>query len=317
MRAVRNTGSLIAASRSLGIPYSRLWETIARIERITGRRVVEGRRGGRGGGGARLTSFGEELLTLYSLARSRLESAGLAGASHQVSAEPDLTIAHSHDPVLAALLAALSRDGVRVNSLCLGSGLSLALLTLRGADVACIHLYDPETNTYNKPYIERLWLGDSVVRVGGFMREVVLAFRRGLKIGSLEELMAGVLRGEFRVALRNRGSGTRAFFEYMLREYSVRLGLEADGVVGIGLELQTHEDVAQHIASGRADVGLTLRRVAEEHGLGWIHVVWEPYECYALKERKSNRGVVELEKLMNSEFLKSVLNTTPGYKALF
>lgn len=263
-----------------------------------------------------MTSFGEELLTLYSLARSRLEGVGLVGASHQVSAEPDLTIAHSHDPVLAALLATLSRSGVRVNSLCLGSGLSLALLTLKGADVACIHLYDPETNTYNKPYIERLWLGDSVVKVGGFLREVVLAFRRDLEIGNLEELMRGVLCGRFRVALRNRGSGTRAFFEHMLREYSVRLGLEAGGVAGMGSELQTHEDVAKHIASGRADVGLTLRHVAEEHELGWIHVVWEPYECYALKERKPNRGVVELERLMNSELLKSVLNTTPGYRAL-
>lgn len=230
LKALRDTGSILAASKSLGIPYSRFWEAVTRVERVTGRRLVEGRRGGRGGGGARLTGFGEELLTLYSLARSRLEGFGLIGASHYVSVKPDLTIAHSHDPVLASLLSTLSKDGVSVNSLCLGSGLSLAMLSLRGTDVACIHLYDPVSKTYNKPYIERFWLWDDVVMVGGFMREVVLAYKRDIKLVNLEEGMSEILHGRLKVAFRNKGSGTRAYLEHLLKEHAGRLGLNLSNV---------------------------------------------------------------------------------------
>ncbi len=317
LKTLRDTGSILAASKSLGVPYSRFWETVTRVERITGRRVVEGRRGGRGGGGARLTDFGEELLTLHSLARSRLESLGLIGVSHHVSVKPDLTIAHSHDPVLASLLSTLSKSGVGVNSLCLGSGLSLAMLSLKAADVACIHLYDPESKTYNKPYMERFWLGDDVVLVGGFMREVVLVHRRDLKLASLEEGISEILRGRLKVAFRNKGSGTRAYLEHLLKEHSKRLGLNLSNVKGMGRELRTHEEVAKYIVANKADVGLTLRHVAEKHELRWIHVTWEPYECYALKDRASSSGVAKLREHMNSETSRSVLIATPGYKPLW
>ncbi|MEM2005401.1 MAG: substrate-binding domain-containing protein [Zestosphaera sp.] len=314
LRTLRETGSILATSRILGIPYSRVWETMNKIERAAGRRVVEGRRGGKGGGGVRLTRFGEELLTLYDIAKSRLESLGLIGPSHSTPSKPDLTVAHSHDPVLASIISMLSRNGVNVNSFCVGSGLSLAMLSLGSADVACIHLYDPHTGLYNKPFMERFWLGDNTVLIGSYARELVLAYRRELEFEDLDDALLRILNGEVRVAFRNRGSGTKEYLEHILKKKADEFKRDLSMVQGIGTELQTHEEVANSIATGKADVGLTLRYTAENHDLEWIHVTWEPYECYALKDRVSSPGIAKMRDVMNSESLKNLLSTLPGYK---
>lgn len=316
LKAIRKKGSLLAASKSLGIPYARLWENIARLERVTGRKIVKAHRGGKSRGGASLTEFGERLIMLYDAAQARLERAGLIGPAHSLTSRPNVIIAYSHDPLISALIFELLREGIKVNGLCLGSGLSLAMLTLREADVACTHLYDPETGIYNKPYLKRFWLLDKVERVGGFLREIVLAYRSECKLKNVDSAVKNILLGKLKIANRNRGSGTRVYMDYLLREYSQKYELNMNNIRGYETELRTHEEVAKQISSGRADAGLMLRYIAEKHELKWIHVTWELYECYALKERKTNKAIKKIKELLNSEWFKSLLNTTPGYSQI-
>ncbi len=316
LKAIREKGSLLAVSKSLGIPYARLWENIARLERATGRKIVKTHRGGRSRGGTSLTEFGERLLMLYDAAQARLERAGLTGPARSLSSKPSIVIAYSHDPLMSALISRLLREGIKVNGLCLGSGLSLAMLTLREADVACAHLYDPETGTYNEPYLERFWLFNKVERIGGFLREMVLAYRSEFELESIDSAMKSILLGELKIANRNRGSGTRVYMDHMLRKFARKHKLSMDNVRGYETEFRTHEEVAKQISSGGADVGLTLRYIAEKHELKWIHVTWEPYECYALKERTTNKAVKRIRELLNSEWFKSLLNTISGYSKI-
>jgi len=65
LRAIKEEGSLSAASRRLGVSYVFAWEYLQRINEILGIPVVETKRGGRGGGTAKLTKTGERLLALY------------------------------------------------------------------------------------------------------------------------------------------------------------------------------------------------------------------------------------------------------------
>gem|GEM_PF-2412828 len=97
-----------------------------------------------------------------------------------------------------------------MRGICIGSGLSLAMLSLGEADVSCTHLYDPESGIYNKPYLERLWLADGVEMIGGYMRQLVLAFRRDAGIDSLDQAFEGMTTGRYMVAMRNgvRGPGS-------------------------------------------------------------------------------------------------------------
>ena len=65
LRAIDETGSLTEAAARLGIHYRIAWEKLHRMEQRLGRKVVEGRSGGAGGGGASLTPAGRELLARY------------------------------------------------------------------------------------------------------------------------------------------------------------------------------------------------------------------------------------------------------------
>jgi molybdate transport system regulatory protein len=65
LEAIRDTGSISAAARALGMAYRHAWELVDDLEAGFRPGVVETAAGGRVGGGARLTPFGEELLSRF------------------------------------------------------------------------------------------------------------------------------------------------------------------------------------------------------------------------------------------------------------
>jgi molybdate transport system regulatory protein len=58
-------GSLSQAARELGMSYRRAWQLLASLNCSFRERVALSARGGRGGGGARLTPFGRLLIRVY------------------------------------------------------------------------------------------------------------------------------------------------------------------------------------------------------------------------------------------------------------
>ncbi len=316
LRSIEERRSIVASSRILGIPYANIWKTISRIEKLAGGPVLIARRGGRGGGGAKLTALGKKLLQLYEEGIRLLESAGLSASLHPITNKPHLSIAYSSDPLLDKIVERLSQNGCLVRGFCIGSGLSLAMLSLEEVDTACIHLYDPSTRSYNEPYLERFWLGDRVMRLGGYERQLVMACGDRVKEEVLGDILEGLLVGRLRLANRNRGSGTRIYLDHILREAGRKIGAEPRQVRGYEREHYTHEEVARSISSGNADVGLVLRHVAEEYDLRWIHATWERYEYYALKSRARNEGIRRLEEILKSSWLKEILSSTLGYREI-
>ncbi len=71
---IRETGSLAATARSLGMSYMRAWRLVREMHRLYAKPLVELQRGGRTKGGAKLTRAGEKVLLLY----RRMESEALA-----------------------------------------------------------------------------------------------------------------------------------------------------------------------------------------------------------------------------------------------
>jgi molybdate transport system regulatory protein len=63
--AVAETGSISSAGRSLGMSYRRAWMLIDDLNTSFERKVVTTTLGGKEGGGAKLTPFGQELLKRY------------------------------------------------------------------------------------------------------------------------------------------------------------------------------------------------------------------------------------------------------------
>lgn len=65
LRKLGEGHSISSAARALGMTYKRAWALVDTLNRGFGRPVVETSSGGRGGGGARLTALGEELVARY------------------------------------------------------------------------------------------------------------------------------------------------------------------------------------------------------------------------------------------------------------
>jgi molybdate transport system regulatory protein len=58
LEEIEARGSISAAARSVGVTYRTAWRWIEHMNAAAGRDLVKGTRGGREGGGARLTAFG-------------------------------------------------------------------------------------------------------------------------------------------------------------------------------------------------------------------------------------------------------------------
>lgn len=74
LRLVGESGSISAAARQAGISYKAAWQAIDTLSNLAGVGLVERAVGGAGGGGARLTMAGQQLLqAAHHLAQSRRE----------------------------------------------------------------------------------------------------------------------------------------------------------------------------------------------------------------------------------------------------
>lgn len=78
LRAVGESRSISAAAKALGMTYKRAWLLIDTLNRGFARPVVETATGGRGGGGARLTPLGEQLVLRYDALEARINEAAQA-----------------------------------------------------------------------------------------------------------------------------------------------------------------------------------------------------------------------------------------------
>jgi molybdate transport system regulatory protein len=91
LESVRETGSIAAAGRALGMDYKRAWLLIDSLNRAFSSPAVERTTGGVGGGSATLTAFGEELLARYAglrAAAAELAAADLAVLESRASPDP-------------------------------------------------------------------------------------------------------------------------------------------------------------------------------------------------------------------------------------
>lgn len=65
MELIRETGSIRQAAARMDMSYRRGWLLIDELNRMFTQSVVETKHGGKSGGGAALTAFGEELLKRF------------------------------------------------------------------------------------------------------------------------------------------------------------------------------------------------------------------------------------------------------------
>jgi putative molybdopterin biosynthesis protein len=188
--------------------------------------------------------------------------------------EGTLVVLGSHDNTLD-LLATLLRHRnprLRLSSGHVGSLGGLMALRQGRAHLGGSHLYDPETNSYNVPYIQKYLAGLP-------LKLINLAWRQqGFMVLPDNPLnirkVADLTRKEVRFINRQRGAGTRLLLDYLLKEE----GIDPAAVQGYDREEYTHMAVAANVKSGTAYVGLGILAAARALGLDFIPLTPERYD---------------------------------------
>jgi len=67
LKQIAATGSISQGAKMAGISYKSAWDAINDMNTLADRTLVERATGGKGGGGARITAYGERLIQLYAL----------------------------------------------------------------------------------------------------------------------------------------------------------------------------------------------------------------------------------------------------------
>jgi molybdate transport system regulatory protein len=65
LACIQSTGSIAAAGRQMGMSYKRAWVLVESMNSTFATPLVEAAKGGAGGGGAKLTALGVDLLNAY------------------------------------------------------------------------------------------------------------------------------------------------------------------------------------------------------------------------------------------------------------
>jgi putative molybdopterin biosynthesis protein len=322
LRAIDRTGSLSLAARTLGLSYPFVWNTISRIERAMNQKIVARERGGAKGGRAELTSHGESLLQTYSELDSRVQRFLLGDATtggyfpQRERVRPDLSFIGSHCVVVEKILHSLHVSDPRMTyqMLNVGSWAGLAAIMLREADVAGVHILDESKSSYNESLLSRYGLSHRCSLVRGYNRQQCLMVRKGnpKRIRRIEDL----LRRDVKLANRNVGSGTRMLLDWKLSELSRNRGAELDALTrkirGYDSEMITHGQVADAVASRKADVGVGMTSVAVEIGLDFVPLADERYD-FLVEKRMRNPHVREFfSTLASKDFQNRVKATTQG-----
>jgi putative molybdopterin biosynthesis protein len=206
-----------------------------------------------------------------------------------------LVVIGSHCIGLDFLLGKLHEQGFRSKFLAVGSTGGLTAARRGECDLAGIHLLDPNTSTYNRPF-----LTDDLVLIPGYRRLQGIVYRRGdarFEGRSIEDAVAAALADQECILVnRNRGSGTRVLIDRLLGDARPP---------GYWTEARSDNAVAAAVAQARADWGVAIAPVARDAGLGFLPLQDEHYDFVIPKNRMERPAVKAF-----CELLKSTETTT-------
>jgi len=228
----------------------------------------------------------------------------------EISVKEKIRFMGSHDPVINSLAQ-------KFNEILPGYGLSLHFMGSMGglralaehkSDLAGCHLWDETTETYNIEDVKKIFKNEKMVLLTLATRRLGLILPPGnpLKIRSI----ADIIRKRVRFANRQKGSGTRIWFDNNL----AKIGLAPDEVIGYDNEYSTHSEIGRVIAEGSAGVGIGVESVAIAYGLDFVYLTKERYDLVFYFDSIEKKSFKFFINWLQSEIGKSFISQFPGYE---
>lgn len=215
----------------------------------------------------------------------------------------------SHDPAVIWIASHpdAATNGISIELQFKGSLGGLISLSQGQADLAGSHLWDREDQTYNTSFVKRILPGRVIALVTLSHRRLGLILPAGnpLSIKGLGDL----LKPGLTFVNRQSGSGTRVWLDQSLQSLSI----DVTQIQGYSNEKQTHWEVAETVASGKADVGFGFQLAAQSYGLDFEELVLECYDLVIPEENLEMPGIKSLVEWLNTQEARKLIQALGGY----
>jgi len=210
----------------------------------------------------------------------------------------DLVVIGSHCVGLDFLLGQLQERGWRAKFLSVGSTAGLSAAARGECDLAGIHLLDPATGEYNRPF-----LTPGLELIPGYGRLQGIVFRAGDARFAGHDAAAAIARVKDDPACvmvnRNQGSGTRILIDRLLA------GAKPNGYA---VQARNHNAVVAAVLQGRADWGVAIESVARVDGIGFLPLVEEQYDFVTPIARRDRPPVKAFREMLNDATIRARLS---------
>jgi excisionase family DNA binding protein len=197
--------------------------------------------------------------------RAEIEAWLAGSAPKAAAAQGPGVLAGSHDPLLDW---AIRESGSGLASFFDGSLDGLDRMADGGACAAGVHVFDPDSGTWNLPAVTQRLGAAPVALVGWATR------RRGLILGPRAAAAQGVadLAG-LRIVRRQATAGAGLWLDHALAQAGL-----AEAVRWTEALARTETEAASAVASGEADAAAGLEASARPFGLGFLPLVDEAFD---------------------------------------
>jgi molybdate-binding protein/DNA-binding transcriptional regulator YhcF (GntR family) len=227
----------------------------------------------------------------------------------KVENQPVIRIVGSNDLALELLVNRLKYKNPEIAVQMTSAGSLGGLLAIQegNADMAGIHLLDEETGEYNYPYIKHTLQGIevAVVHLADRTQGFLVAKGNPKNIHGLEDLK----RPDITFVNRQKGSGTRVWLDYKLRE----LGILPNSIKGYDRELDTHLAVGMSIVRGEADIGIGIQAAANSCHIDFIPAAKERFDLVIPMKNYQSLLFAPLLELIRGEEFRKIVDEMGGY----
>ncbi len=223
--------------------------------------------------------------------------------------ETSLHFTGSHDPAVSLITTHFNNIAPGYNfQLNFAGSLGGLIALARGeTDLAGVHLWDEESDTYNAPFVRRLLPGQDVALLTLAHRKLGFIVPPSNPAGIIE--LADLTLPDVHFVNRQPGAGTRIWLDAHLR----RLRLIPEQILGYMEEAQTHSEVARAIVEERANVGLAVEAAALAYGLDFLALTQERYDFVIPSNVWERPPIQALTRWLVTDKAKQSIEALGGY----
>jgi len=218
----------------------------------------------------------------------------------------------SHDLTIDLLSSRLKEQEInsKIISSHVGSMAGLMAIKKGEAHIAGIHLLDPETNSYNTPYIKRYLAEEEVVLYPFLKRKQgwIVPVGNPLHIQTVKD----IAEKQAQFVNRQKGAGTRILFDLLLKEAN----LSAQDIVGYEREMFSHLSVGAEVKGDENAVGLGIYPAAKTMGVDFVPLSDESYDLLMTKVFYESEQGQQLITVIQSDSFKQDVHAIGGYQVI-